>query len=74
MREAIVVHLKEQLRRGDKSLVGNKGYRRFLKVEGKYHFALDEEQIEADARYDGLWRYAKTEALMVEALSNFAMF
>ena len=54
-REAIVAHLKEQLRRGDKSLVGNKGYRRFLKVEGKDHFALDEEQIEADARYDGLW-------------------
>src|ERR1700731_3203963 len=54
-REAIVAHLKAQLRRGDKSLVGNKGYRRFLKVEGKDHFALDEEQIEADARYDGLW-------------------
>ena len=54
-REAIVAHLKEQLRRGDKSLVGNKGYRRFLKVQGKDHFALDEEQIEADARYDGLW-------------------
>ena len=54
-REAILAHLKEQLRRGDKSLVGNKGYRRFLKVEGKDHFALDEEQIEADARYDGLW-------------------
>jgi len=27
-REAIVAHLKEQLRRVDKSLVGNKGYRR----------------------------------------------
>jgi transposase len=54
-REAIVAHLKEQLRRGDKSLVGNKGYRRFLKVQGEDHFALDEEQIEADARYDGLW-------------------
>jgi transposase len=32
-REAIVAHLKEQLHRGDKSLVGNKGYRRYLKVE-----------------------------------------
>ena len=54
-REAVVAHLKEQLRRGDKSLAGNKGYRRFWKVEGKDHFALDEEQIETDARYDGLW-------------------
>jgi hypothetical protein len=37
-REAIVAHLKEQLRQGDKSLVGNKGYRRYLKVEGSGHF------------------------------------
>jgi hypothetical protein len=44
-REAIVAHLKEQLRRGDKSLVGNKGYRRYLKVEGESHFAPDEKQI-----------------------------
>ena len=34
-REAIVAHLKEQLHRGDKSLVGNKGYRRYLKSKWK---------------------------------------
>ena len=54
-REAIVVHLKEQLRQGDKSLVGNKGYRRYLKVQGDHHFAIDEKQIKTEARYDGLW-------------------
>jgi len=54
-REAIVGHLKEQLRSGDKSLVANKGYRRYLKVQGDNHFAIDEEQIKAEARYDGLW-------------------
>jgi transposase len=53
-REAIVAGLREQLRRGDKSLVGNKGYRRFLKVEGP-HFAIDEPKIEEEARYDGTW-------------------
>jgi Transposase DDE domain len=37
-REAIVAHLKEQLRQGDKSLVGNKGYRRYLKVQGDDQF------------------------------------
>jgi len=26
-----------------------------LKVEGEGHFALDEKQIKAEARYDGLW-------------------
>ena len=54
-REAIVAHLKEQLRGGDKSLVGNKGYRRYLKVEGSGHFVIDEKQLKAEERYDGLW-------------------
>jgi transposase len=54
-REAIVAHLKEQLRNGDKSLVGNKGYRRYLKVEGSTHFVIDEKQVKAEERYDGIW-------------------
>jgi transposase len=54
-REEIVAALEEQLRQGDKSLVGNKGYRRFLKVAGEGHFAVDEAKIVAEARYDGTW-------------------
>ncbi|MBU4199386.1 MAG: IS1634 family transposase [Kiritimatiellae bacterium] len=54
-REAIIAHLRRQLKQGDKSLVGNKGYRRFLKVEGASHFAVDEQRIEDEARFDGIW-------------------
>jgi hypothetical protein len=54
-REAIVAHLNDQLRNGDKSLVGNKGYRRYLKVEGSGHFVIDEKQVKAEERYDGIW-------------------
>ena len=54
-REAIVAHLKKQLLNGDKSLVGNKGYRRYLKVEGSGHFVIDEKQVKAEERYDGIW-------------------
>jgi hypothetical protein len=54
-REAILAGLREQLRAGDKSLVGNKGYRRFLKVEGGGHFAIDEAKVGEEARYDGTW-------------------
>jgi hypothetical protein len=54
-REAIVAGLREQLRAGDKSLVGNRGYRRFLKVQGPGHFAIDEAKIAEEARYDGTW-------------------
>ena len=54
-REAIITALREQLRQGDKSLVGNKGYRRYLKVEGEGHFVIDEARLEEEARYDGTW-------------------
>src|SRR6516162_2040675 len=54
-REAIVAGLREQLRAGDKSLVGNKGYRRFLKVQGPGHFAIDDAKVAEEARYDGTW-------------------
>lgn len=54
-REAIVAALEEQLRQGDKSLVGNKGYRRFLKTPSKGHFEIDPAKIEEEARYDGKW-------------------
>ena len=54
-RQAIVEHLREQLKRGEKSLIGNKGYRKYVKVEGENRFTIDETKIEAEARYDGKW-------------------
>jgi hypothetical protein len=54
-RNAIVAALREQLQRGDKSLVGNKGYRRYLKVQGDEHFVVDEAKIQDEARFDGTW-------------------
>jgi transposase len=69
-REAIVAHLKEQLRQGDKSLVGNKGYRRYLKVQGDHHFAIDEKQIKTEARYDGLWVLRTNTLYNAEAVAH----
>jgi transposase len=55
-REAIVKSLREQLKRGDKSLVGNKGYRKYLKTpSGGQHFKIDEDKVRDEARYDGIW-------------------
>jgi hypothetical protein len=54
-REDIVAALREQLRQGDKTLVGNQGYRRYLKVQGEGHFVVDEAKIAEEARYDGTW-------------------
>ena len=54
-REAIVAALGEQLKRGDKSLIGNKGYRKYVKsVEGR-RFEIDRQKVREDARFDGIW-------------------
>jgi len=54
-RQAIVQSLQDQLKRGDKSLIGNKGYRKFLKpVKGK-RFELNQEKVEHEAQFDGIW-------------------
>ncbi len=53
-REAIVAGLREQLKRGDKSLVGNKGYRKYLASSGKT-FSIDEAKVKREARFDGKW-------------------
>lgn len=53
-REAIVASLQEQLKQGDKSLVGNKGYRKYLTSQGKV-FELDKAKVASEARYDGKW-------------------
>ena len=54
-RQAIVEHLREQLKRGDKDLIGNKGYRKYLRVGAGEHFTIDEQKIQEEARYDGKW-------------------
>jgi hypothetical protein len=54
-RQAILANLERQLSRGDKALVGNTGFRRFLKTEGHGHFAIDPTKTEQDARFDGVF-------------------
>jgi hypothetical protein len=53
-RDAIVAGLREQLKQGDKSLVGNKGYRKYLRDVGK-KFEIDEQKVKREARFDGKW-------------------
>ncbi len=54
-RAAILASLERQLRRGDKVLVGNTGYRRNLKTVGDGHFAIDRAKAEEDTRFDGVF-------------------
>jgi transposase len=53
-REKIIASLKDKLKQGQKSIVGNKGYRRYLKSAGET-FRINEEKIKEESRYDGKW-------------------
>jgi hypothetical protein len=54
-RASILSALDRQLRNGDKSLVGNKGYRRFLATTGGDHFVIDQAKADEDAKFDGVF-------------------
>ena len=54
-RVAIIAALERQLARGDKALVGNSGYRRYLKTIREDHFAIDPDKVEEDKRFDGIF-------------------
>ena len=54
-RAAIVAALEKALAQGDKSLIGNKGFRRVVKTTSAQRFAIDEAKIAAEAQYDGKW-------------------
>ena len=54
-RGAILDGLRAKLAQGDKALVGNSGFRRYLKTVSAEPFAIDETRVAEDARFDGLY-------------------
>ena len=67
-RSRIVEALRVALKQGDKALVGNKGFRKYLRTEGK-RFEIDEAKLKGEARYDGLWVLRTNTALPVAEVS-----
>jgi hypothetical protein len=54
VREEIVAGLRTKLKSGDKALVGNDGYRRYLATPSNGHFEIDAARITEDACFDGV--------------------
>jgi hypothetical protein len=54
-RATIIEALDQQLKRGDKALIGNSAYRRYLRTTKKKAFEIDIGKIAEEARYDGLF-------------------
>lgn len=53
-RKAILAALASALEKGDKSLVGNKGYRKYIQSAGK-SFSIDTKKCKKEERLDGKW-------------------
>jgi transposase len=54
-RQAIIEGLQAQLKKGDKALVGNSAYRRYLRKAGKGNaFEIDPGKLAEEARFDGI--------------------
>jgi Transposase DDE domain len=54
-RASIIAALERQLAKGDKALVGNTGYRRYLKTISQDHFGIDPDKVEEEKRFDGIF-------------------
>jgi transposase len=53
-RQAIIEGLKEKIQKDPKALIGNKGYRKYLQLD-RGHISIDQDKVDADARFDGKW-------------------
>ncbi len=53
-RDMIIESLKDRIKSGAKSMIGNKGYRKYLRVS-KDTIRIDESKVKDEERYDGKW-------------------
>jgi len=54
-RGLILESLEKALKRGDKALIGNKGYRKYVKAPAGRKLSVDWDKVGKEARYDGKW-------------------
>ena len=53
-RQAILNDLAQRIRKGPKSMIGNRGYRKYLKVSHG-SVSIDTDKVREEARFDGKW-------------------
>jgi len=67
-RAMIIESLKKKLKEGAKALIGNRGYRRYLKIE-KESVEIDEEKIKSEERFDGKYVLRTNTSLSAEEVA-----
>jgi len=67
-REAIISSLEEQIKKGAKNLVGNKGFRKYLKITKK-SVSIDLDKVQNESRFDGKWVLQTNTSLSAEQVA-----
>jgi transposase len=53
-RQAIIDSLSEKIKTNPKGLIGNRGYRKYLKID-RNSVSIDQAKVEYESRFDGKW-------------------
>ena len=53
-RQAIIDSLEDKIKTNPKSLIGNKGYRKYLKIE-RDSVSVNQDKVQWESRFDGKW-------------------
>jgi transposase len=67
-RENILESLEEKIRTDPKRLIGNKGYRKYLKI-ARGSVNIDQDKVEYDSRFDGKWVLITNTDFSVDAVA-----
>lgn len=67
-RQAIIDSLQDKIKSNPKSLIGNKGYRKYLKIE-KDSVRINQDKIERESRFDGKWVLITNTNLLAEQVA-----
>jgi len=53
-RESLIASLNDQIKKGAKGLVGNKGYRKYVTIDNN-SVHIDQDKVRDESRFDGKW-------------------
>ena len=67
-RQAILDSLSEKIKSNPKGLIGNKGYRKYLKID-RNSVSIDEAKIDYESRFDGKWVLITNTALSADQVA-----
>lgn len=67
-RQAILDTLQKKLKSEAKSMIGNKGYRKYLKVS-RGSITIDQDKVKSEARFDGKWVLKTNMSLSAEQVA-----